>query len=142
MENAPFYQIKVSEARRLLNKPFKTQVRMTGILDQYDQINKVAVLSSIEFDEKNNQKRHEIKVNFSMIDNFNINDYNGRFDLLQVGGYLKSITNRNYNDLLEFQVVFFRIFIKISLNSYYETIDLQRSYLRKNGYLKENEIFF
>ena len=142
MDEAPLFQMKVSEARRLLNKPFKTQVRLTGTLDKFDQINKAAILSSIETDEKNNQKRHEIKLNFSMIDNFTTNDYNSRFDILQVFGYLKSITNRNYSDLLEFQVVYFRFFKKISLNSFYETIDLQRSYLRKNGYLKENEIFF
>ena len=142
MDEAPLFQMKVSEARRLLNKPFKTQVRLTGTLDKFDQINKAAILSSIETDEKNNQKRHEINLNFSMIDNFTTNDYNSRFDILQVFGYLKSITNRNYSDLLEFQVVYFRFFKKISLNSFYETIDLQRSYLRKNGYLKENEIFF
>ena len=140
--DAPLYHIKISEACRLLNRPFKTNVRVTGQLEKFDQINKTGILTSNDYESFNQSKKNEIKVSFSMIDNFNINEYNARFDLLQVGGYLKSISNRNTNDLLDFQVVYYRILRKTSIKSYYEVIDLQRSYLRKNGYLKEGDVFF
>ena len=133
----PIYHIKVSEVNQLVNRPGKTFVRITGQLEQYDQLNKTAVLSSVEGDQS---RRCEIRLDLSMIDNFNINDFNSRFDLMQVFGYLKVFSNNKQK--IEFQVVFYRIIKKINLKSFYETIDLQRLYLRKNGYLKENEIFF
>ena len=133
---APIFHVKVSEVNRLANRPGKTFVRITGQLDQYDQLSKTGILYSNEND---NQQRNELKLNFSMIDNFNINDYNSRFDIIQFFGYLKPSSIKSNN---EFQIVFHRVIKKINLKSYYETLDLQRSYLRKNGYMRENEIFF
>lgn len=158
---SPIYNIKVSEVSRLLTRPNKTYVRITGQLEQYDQLSKIGNLCSNELDNEASKtqkqqtfqqpattKRYEVKVNFSLLESFYINEYNNRYDLMQVMGYLKSssstataVTSNKIN-CVEFQVIFYRIIKKVNLKTYYETLDMQRLYLRKNGYLKENEIFF
>jgi hypothetical protein len=147
----PIFHIKISETNRLLNRPGKFFVRITGHLDSYDSSNKTGILYSLEneylaeerdilnvafnSDYEKNLKRFEVKINFQLLDNFNVTDLNTRYDLIQAIGHLKESSNAR----VEFNAVFYRVIRRMDLNKYYHAIDLQRYYLRMKGYLDEND---
>jgi hypothetical protein len=148
----PIFHVKISEVNKLLNKQGKFFVRLTGYLDGYDGLHKTGTLYSLEneylaeerdilnvafnSDYEKNLKRFEMKINFKSLENFNINDFNSRYDLIQIIGHLKA----SGNGTSELNAVFYRIIKRMELNKYYHAIDLQRYYLRAKGFLKDNDI--